>query len=64
MNPIKTFTVGECMTVEIHHDPDAESPRTSCENASRMICCHARLRLGDIEGGPYTVGVEWEEKSG
>jgi hypothetical protein len=35
------------LRVSIFYDPDAESPRTTCDNLSTMVCKHRRYNLGD-----------------
>jgi len=35
------------LRVSIFYDPDAKSPRTTCDNLSTMVCKHRRYNLGD-----------------
>ncbi len=58
MKPLELIRKGNYV-IEIHHDSDAESPR-SWDNVGTMVCMHRNYNLGD--GQPKSLG-DWLGRS-
>lgn len=61
---IKSLKVGS-LTVEIHTDEEAESPRRAFDNAGTMVCWHRDYDLGDKHtfSSPENF-LEWWKENG
>ena len=47
--PANTFTLTKGRTLEIYHDEDAKSPRTSWDNAGTLATWHDRSTIGEVQ---------------